>query len=94
MLCMLTVNIRLFINISSFSFFLLGTHEALDHLASVPSSGETISRRGIEPLTTPFNFGTSPLSPSSLGSSWTNYVFKVKSYIYYDIKRIALGYLR
>ena len=48
---------------------LFGTHEALHHLASFPSSRETISRPGIKPPTSSFNLGTSPLSSCSLG--WT-----------------------
>ena len=36
-------------------FFFLGIHEALDHLASFPSSRETISQPGIEPPTTPLD---------------------------------------
>ena len=36
------------------------------------SSRVTISRLGIEPPTAPFSLGTSPLSSSRLGSSWTH----------------------
>ena len=51
-------------------FPFLGTHEVLfDHVASFPSSWETISRPGIEPPTTPFGLG--PLSSGSSGSSQT-----------------------
>ena len=41
-------------------------------MVSFLSSKETILRLGIEPPTTPFNLGISPLSSSSLGSSRTN----------------------
>jgi hypothetical protein len=47
----------------------VGRQEALDHLASFPSSREMISQPGIGPPTTPFSFGTFPLSSGSLGSS-------------------------
>ena len=46
-----------------------GTHEALDHTTSFPSSRETIPWLGIEPPTTPFGLG--PLSSGSSGSSQT-----------------------
>jgi hypothetical protein len=51
--------------------FIFGTHDALDHLASFPSSGEMFSWSGTELPTTPFGLGTFPLSSSNLGSSWT-----------------------
>lgn len=53
------------INPIFFSFF--GTHEALDHLASSPSSKETISWPGIELPITKFGLGTSSLSFNNLG---------------------------
>ncbi len=54
-----------------FSFLFFGTQEALDHLASFPSSRETVSQPWIEPQATPFSLGTIPLSSGSLGSCRT-----------------------
>jgi len=51
--------------------FCIGTKEALDHVANYSLSRETTSQLGIEPPTTPLCLGTSPLSSSSLQSSWT-----------------------
>ena len=68
----------LFLSLSSFLFFSffiyfqnLETQEVFDHLVSFPSSRGMISRLGIEPPTTLFGLGTSPLSFGSLGSSQT-----------------------
>ena len=52
---------------------LFETQETLDHMVGFPSRRETISRLGIEPPTTPFGLGTSPLSSGSLGSYRTKY---------------------
>lgn len=54
-----------------FLFFCFGTHEKLDHLASLPSSREMISQPSIKPPTTPFGLSTFPLSSGSSGSSHT-----------------------
>ena len=58
--------------------YIFGTHEALHHLASFPPSEEMISQLRIEPPTTLFGFGTSPLPSGSLESAWAHLVTFIK----------------
>ena len=58
--------------------FLFGEHKRrLTTWLDFPSSRETISRLGIEPPTTPFDSGTSPLSSNSLWSSLTITIYNI-----------------
>ena len=72
-----------------FLSFNFGTQEALDHLATFPSSREMISQLGIEPPATPFGLRTSPLSFGSLGLSRTNfnlpYVLILMLFLFYTL---------
>jgi hypothetical protein len=56
------------------------TQETLDHLPGFPLSKETTSWLGMEPPTTSFGSGTSPLSSGSLVSSRIPLFFVIKSF--------------